>query len=42
MAKIIRRLKENGCVERTEQGLLLKNISLLRAYADVQKTLEYR
>lgn len=42
VARIIRRLKEEGCVERMEKGLLLKDRSLLRAYAEAQKILDYK
>ena len=42
VARVLRALKEQGCVERTNQGLLLKNVPLLTAFAQGDKVLEYK
>ena len=42
VARVLRALKEQGCVERTNQGLLLKNVPLLTAYVQGDKVLEYK
>ena len=41
VTNMLRALKEEGCVERTPQGLVLTNLSALEAYRDRQKTLTY-
>lgn len=41
VTNMLRTLKEEGCVERTPQGLVLTNLSALEAYRDRQKTLNY-
>lgn len=42
VANMIRALKEQDCVERTPEGLWLKNIPLLKEYATGQRTLDYK
>lgn len=42
VSRILRALKEQGCVERTERGLLLRDISALEAYAYDNKELDYK
>lgn len=41
VTNMLRTLKEEGCVERTPQGLVLTNLSALESYRDRQKTLNY-
>lgn len=42
VSNMLRALKEQDCVARTSEGLLLKNPALLRAYANHEKVLEYK
>ena len=42
IARIMRVLKEQGCVVRTSKGLLLQNITLLTEYAQQEKQLDYK
>lgn len=42
VANMLRALKEEGVVERTPQGLLLKDVARLQAYARGEKILEYK
>lgn len=41
VANILRVLKEQECVERTKNGLVLKNVPLIKEYAEQKKKLEY-
>lgn len=42
VANMLRALKAQGCVERTPEGLWLKNIPLLKEYATGQRSLDYK
>ena len=42
VANILRALRNNGCIERSECGLLLKNVDLIKDYAEHRKILEYK
>lgn len=42
VANMLRSLKAQGCVERTPEGLWLKNIPLLKEYATGQRSLDYK
>lgn len=42
VANMIRALKEQDCVERTSEGLWLKDIPRLKEYATGQRTLDYK
>lgn len=41
VANILRALKEQACVERSKNGLLLKNVPLIQDYAEQKKILDY-
>lgn len=41
VSNMLRALKDQGCVERTPEGLALTNISLLKAFAANEQTLNY-
>lgn len=42
VANMLRALKAQDCVERTPEGLWLKNIPLLKEYATGQRSLDYK
>ena len=42
VARVLRVLKEQGCVTRTPKGLLLQNVALLTEYAQQEKPLDYK